>query len=88
VQRGALVWQAPSTAVIESLAFSPDGLLIATGGSFQDSNVVLWETSKGSIIRTLEGHAKGVSALLFSPSGQILISASYDGEMRLWGIRP
>jgi WD40 repeat protein len=36
----------------------------------------------------LDGHTKGVTHVLFSPDSQYLVSASYDGLIRLWGIRP
>jgi WD40 repeat protein len=74
--------------VIESLTFSPDGRLLASGGSFENSLVRLWSAGSGDLLRTLEGHTKGVGHLLFSPNGNYLVSASYDGSIRLWGIRP
>jgi WD40 repeat protein len=74
--------------VVQSLAFSPDGSLLATGSSYQDSAVRLWKTADGTLLRTLEGHTAGVEYLLFSPAGQYLVSASYDGSVRLWGNRP
>lgn len=74
--------------VIQSLAFSPDGRLIATGGSFENSFVRLWSAGSGELLRTLEGHSKGVTNLSFSPNSKYLVSASYDGVVRLWGIRP
>ncbi|MFN3308168.1 MAG: WD40 repeat domain-containing protein [Anaerolineales bacterium] len=39
-------------------------------------------------MRKLEGHRRGVNFLQFSANGQLLASASYDGTVRLWGIRP
>jgi WD40 repeat protein len=74
--------------VIQSLVFSPDGRILATGGSFQNNLVRLWSAGTGKLLRSLEGHTNGVSKLLFSSDSQYLVSASYDGTIRLWGIRP
>lgn len=74
--------------VVNSLAFSPDGNLLASGDSYQDNSVRLWAVDSGDLLRTLPGHTHGVEHLTFSPDGQILVSGSYDGTVRLWGIRP
>lgn len=88
MRTGKLFWSVVAEEVIESLAFSPDGKLLATGGSYQNSLVRLWSVSDGELLRTLEGHTHGVNHLLFSPRGFYLVSSSYDGALRLWGIRP
>jgi WD40 repeat protein len=78
----------PTGAVVQSLAYSPDGSLLATGGSFEDHQVRLWSAGSGALLRSLEGHTSAVTRLLFSPSGDYLVSASHDGTILLWGIRP
>jgi WD40 repeat protein len=85
---GTLVREIIAPAAIESLAFSPDGRTLVTGHLFQDSAIRIWSVESGELLRTLEGHTQGVSQLLFSPDGQFFASASYDGQIRLWGIRP
>ena len=85
---GQAVVTMQTEGVVQSLAFSPDGSLLASGSSYQDSAVRLWKSADGTLLRTLEGHTAGVEYLLFSPAGGYLVSASYDGSLRLWGIRP
>jgi WD40 repeat protein len=85
---GDLVMIMFTEEVIESLAFSPDGRLLASGGSYQNQFVRLWDTQSGGLLHSLPGHIHAVEHLAFSPNGAYLASASYDGMVRIWGIRP
>ena len=67
-----------------TLAFSPDGSLIACGS--EDSTVKLWHTITGELIATFTGHLSNVRQLTFSPDGNILASGSSDGTVRFWDI--
>jgi WD40 repeat protein len=75
-------------SVVESLAFSPDGGLLATSSSFDEYLVRIWRVDNGDLLRTLGGHSAGVDHLLFSPFGDMIVSGSYDGQIIVWGIRP
>src|SRR5262245_26720734 len=66
---------------VTSLAYSPDGLRIATGSA--DGTVKLWEATTGALIRTHEGHTGLVYALAFSPDGTRLASASHNGDGKI-----
>lgn len=77
-----------TTGVVESLAFSPDGRILATGESYDSTAIKLWRVETGDLLRTLDGHTHGVDYVVFSPDGKYLASASYDGTIRIWGIRP
>ncbi len=85
---GELLQVIDTGTVIESLAYSPDGTVLASGEGYFDNNINLWDTATGALLRTLEGHNSSVGSLAFSPDGQLLASGSYDGNVRLWGIGP
>jgi len=64
------------------IAFSPDGVTIATAGL--DSTVKLWDSKSGKELFTLKGHTDGVWSVAFSPDGKILASGSDDKTIRTW----
>ncbi len=88
LDKGNLLASMQAGAVVGSLAFSPDGSLLASGDVYGDNAIRLWDMKSYQILRTLAGHVHGVDNLTFSPDGQVLVSASFDGEVRLWGVRP
>ena len=49
---------------ITTVAFSPEGSRIASGGSF---TVSLWDVSSGEQLRVLRGHEGIVTSVAFSP---------------------
>jgi WD40 repeat protein len=53
-----------------SLAFSPDGTTLATGG--KDGTAVVWEVASGRAVHTFPGHTGYVLAVAFSPDGRTL----------------
>jgi WD40 repeat protein len=69
----------------ESVAFSPDGQILA-GGS-DDSTVMLWEVSTGQCLKTLRGHTDKVWSVAFSSDGQTLVSGSQDETVKIWNVK-
>jgi WD40 repeat protein len=76
--------------VILSLAFSPDGKLIAGGG--RDGKIRVWDAKSGAPIgssigeHALDGNRhdlNGVFSVKFSPNGRTIASGGGDGTIRL-----
>lgn len=61
-QKPELVVQTGHSKGVNSVSFSPDGRVLATGS--QDSTVKLWDVSTGAELRTLIGHSSSVSSVL------------------------
>lgn len=68
---------------VRSIAFSPNGRLLASGGD--DRTVRLWNPETGQQIgRPLAGHTDTVRSVAFSPDGAIVASGGDDATIRLW----
>jgi WD40 repeat protein len=67
-----------------SIAFSPDGTILATGSA--DGMLRLWQVETGDLLVELDGHADYLTGLAFSPDGELIASSSNDGTVILWGI--
>jgi WD40 repeat protein len=67
---------------IFAIAYSPDGRLIAAGGS--DHSIRIWDAETKEEVGTLAGHNDRVSGLAFSPDGRTLASCGFDGEVKFW----
>jgi WD40 repeat protein len=64
-----------------SVAFSPDGKRIVSGG---DTTAKVWDAHTGRNTLTLQGHTGTVSSVAFSPDGKRIVSGSYDKTVRVW----
>ncbi|HZT81178.1 MAG TPA: c-type cytochrome domain-containing protein [Gemmataceae bacterium] len=77
--------QAAHLSLVESMAYSPDGKLIASG-SFGE--VILWDAQTGMVRQKLTGFADRVVALSFSPDGKLLATGggapTEDGEIKVF----
>ena len=71
-----------STAL--SLAFSPDSQILAVGTN--SGELDLFDVSTSEVLQRFEAHKDAIIDLEFSSDGRNLITASYDGTVRLWGL--
>jgi WD40 repeat protein len=65
-----------------SIAFSPDGRRLASGG--HAGTIKVWDTGSGQVVLSLKGHTSRVHGLAFSPDGKHLASGSGEGTVRIW----
>jgi WD40 repeat protein len=81
------------TGPVNSVAFSPDGIRLASGGGLphKPGEVKVWDAQTGQEILSLKGHTGGVTSVAFSPDGKRLVSGSRNlftpdnpGEIKVW----
>ena len=68
---------------VTSIDFSPDGRWLASAGG--DQNIKIWEVGTGREVRTISGHTGAVHAVVFSPDGTRLASAT-GSVLELWDV--
>jgi WD40 repeat protein len=64
------------------VALSPDGKLLATGGSLE---LKLWDATTGKEMAALE-QSKTLATLAFSPDGKLLASGYSPGGVTIWDV--
>ena len=67
-----------------SATFSAGGGLIATGGV--EGKLKLWHSVSGFCFVTFSDHTSSVEAVLFTPQGNAVVSASMDGSVRAYDL--
>jgi WD40 repeat protein/tRNA A-37 threonylcarbamoyl transferase component Bud32 len=71
---------------VTSLAYSPDGKLLASGGGYSAEDIRLWSAATGQTAGSLAGHRGWICDLQFSADGQRLLSASADQTIGIWDV--
>lgn len=67
---------------VQSLTLSPDEQSLILGHS--DGTITIWGTDYKSPKRKIWGNISTISTVAISPCGQLLVSSSYSGTIRLW----
>ena len=80
---GVIAQFSPGAAVF-TVAFSPDGQLLASGGD--DNAAILWDVAAQNEREAFIEHGSAVMSVAFSPDGRRLASACLDGFVRLWDV--
>ena len=82
-QKPELVVPIGHTDFVISVAMSPDGKYILTGGKGRAFN--LWNR-EGQIIRRVAGHLGSINTIAFSPDGQKILTGTSDATSKLWNL--
>jgi WD40 repeat protein len=69
---------------VHSVAFSPDGRLLATAS--HDGTARLWDIASGTQVKLLEGHTGAVYSVAFSPDGHSVATSGADGLVLVWDV--
>ncbi len=70
---------------VNSLGFSPDGQVVATGGS--RGQIYLWQVNSGKCILEIDGHIDIIFSVVFSLDSKYLISGSLDQTVKVWNLQ-
>jgi WD40 repeat protein len=72
------------TARVSSISTSPCGRMMASGSD--DETVMIWDLTRKSKIRVLEGHTRLVTTVALSGDGEVIVSGSADKTVRVWQV--
>jgi WD domain, G-beta repeat len=67
-----------------TLAFSPDGTLLACKGA--ENSICVWEVAGSNEIGQFKGHDGAVATVAFTPDGKTLATGSSDTTVLLWNV--
>jgi hypothetical protein len=67
---------------VHSVAVTPDGQRIVTGGA--DGTARVWDIVSGRELLTLKGHTRPVHSVAVTADGRRLITGSEDGTLKVW----
>lgn len=66
---------------MRAIVFSPDSQRFITAG---DITIKVWDVATGKKLHSFIAHDDVISSLALSYDGATLVSASYDGTVKIW----
>lgn len=79
---GSLLRTLPGHTVgVQSVAFSPDGNLLASSSM---ESIKVWQVSDGMLVRDFQVTGGWVNSLRFSPAGTLLAASSANSGIKVW----
>ncbi len=73
-------------APVLCLAF-PRGIRTLMASGSRDNTIKIWNMTKDSCVKTLEGHEGEITSLAFTKNGKYLVSGSLDNTIRIWDVQ-
>jgi len=93
MERAVRLWDADSgdcemleshVGALVSVAFSPDGKILASGG--EGGMVVLWDVKRKRTLRVLRDDGVPVYSLAFSADGKLLFVGDAEGTLEVYSV--
>jgi len=70
---------------VRTIAFSPDGKFIASGGGAKIGNdVLIWDATTGTRLYALSGANDSIEDIVFSPDGHYLVASGLSTSIYVW----
>jgi WD40 repeat protein/tRNA A-37 threonylcarbamoyl transferase component Bud32 len=82
VVTGQLLGEVPQASGNMSFAWHPDGTRLAAAD--YSRQLSLWDVASRTVVWSVEASRNGGIALSWSPTGEVLLSVCWNGNLRLW----
>ncbi|MEB3343071.1 protein kinase [Okeania sp.] len=72
------------SAAVNTVVFSPDGKMLATGS--RENTVKILEIPTGKVIKTFSGDGSPIWSVAFNSDGNQLVAGTYDWRVMVWNL--